>query len=405
MTHSVRPAGLTVSRHMWSVVAPILALVLVAAPGTEAHKGITSKYNYNDHVFPILRDRCSRCHFEGGPTPMSLMSYKDAFPWAESIREQLTLEKMPPWYADPTGPAVQGDHTITAKELDILVTWAAGGTPQSAEAKVFIGFGGPQGDADAPGFTAPSLQWESGPPDLTVAMDADYTVAAGTSEEMCEFILPTGLTEEKWVTAADLLPGTPSMVRDAVISVEKGPVLAAWVPGYDGTPAPSGTAFRVPAGTKLRLQIHYKKHWRDEQSAKSDRSTIGLYFADPPLSGQELQALSVDGPEAPPESIEPRKFSGSFKTAARAVAIRPSFDQPYARVDVEAVLPAGRRIPLLRLRAPQPQWYRRYWLAQPIELPKGSTVEVAAIPVPPDEFDVPAPKRYRLQVAVDFVAQ
>ena len=60
---------------------------------------ITSKYNYNEHVFPIFRDRCARCHYQGGPTPMSLTTYQDALPWAESMREQLVGEKMPPWYA------------------------------------------------------------------------------------------------------------------------------------------------------------------------------------------------------------------------------------------------------------------------------------------------------------------
>ena len=83
-------------------------LVTLATPATEAHKAITSKYNFNDHVFPILRDRCSRCHYQGGPTPMSLTTYNDALPWAESIREQLVGERMPPWYADPVGPQVKG---------------------------------------------------------------------------------------------------------------------------------------------------------------------------------------------------------------------------------------------------------------------------------------------------------
>ena len=107
-----------------------LGLVGSFAPGTEAHKPVTSPYNYNNHVFPIIRNRCGRCHYPGGPTPMSLLTYSDALPWAESMREQLVSEAMPPWYADPIGPAVKGGHTITPRELDILVTWATGGSPR-----------------------------------------------------------------------------------------------------------------------------------------------------------------------------------------------------------------------------------------------------------------------------------
>ena len=77
----------------------VAGLALAIQPG-EAHKAITSKYTYNDDVFPILRDRCASCHVPGGVAPMSLMTYDDAFPWAESIRAELVAAHMPPWNAD-----------------------------------------------------------------------------------------------------------------------------------------------------------------------------------------------------------------------------------------------------------------------------------------------------------------
>ena len=107
-----------------SVSAAAFTYAALTAPATEAHKAITSKYTYNDHIYPIFKERCARCHYEGGPTSMSLMSYQSAVPWAESMREQLVGQKMPPWYADPSGPAVKGGHTLTTRELDTLVTWA-----------------------------------------------------------------------------------------------------------------------------------------------------------------------------------------------------------------------------------------------------------------------------------------
>ena len=48
-----------------------LGLALFAAAGLDAHKGITSRYTYNDDVYPILRDKCGRCHTDGGPAPRS----------------------------------------------------------------------------------------------------------------------------------------------------------------------------------------------------------------------------------------------------------------------------------------------------------------------------------------------
>ena len=107
------------------------AALLSTAPG-QAHKAITSKYTYNDDVFPIFRDRCSRCHVSGGVAPMSLMTYDDAFPWAESIRAELIASHMPPWNADEGFGELKRAHTLTPKEIDVVLTWATGGNPRGA---------------------------------------------------------------------------------------------------------------------------------------------------------------------------------------------------------------------------------------------------------------------------------
>jgi len=379
-----------------------LAALIVVFSGktTEAHKGISSKYNYNEHIFPILRERCGSCHYPGGPAPMSLVDYIAAVPWAESIREVLIAQKMPPFYADPLGPAVKGDHTLPTKELDMLLSWVVGGTPRADE-KTFI-FGDVQG-VTSPTYEGPANDWAAGAPDVKVQMTSEFSLPAGKVEDETTVTLPTGLKAETWVRAVDLLPGERSMVRDAIISLENGPVLAVWAPGYQAVDAPNGTAFKLPAGAKLTMKIHYKKNWNDEQNVKGDRSTIGLYTTDAPLSGRSIDSVSLAYGEG--NGGGERKFGTTLKSGARIVALRPSFDQPYASASVDAVAPSGRRVPLLRLRAPQPQWYRRYWLQEPIEIPAGSKLEVTAVPAPPDEFGVPAPKRYPLAVDIDYVGQ
>ena len=123
--------------------------------------------------------------------------------------------------------------------------------------------------------------------------------------------------------AADLLPETPMMARDAIISVENGPTLALWQPGSDPLRAPSGAAFRVAPGAMLHLQIHYKKPYSQEQNALSDKSRIGLYFTDPPASGRELQSV-VDGREDGQQRVRRRPESqggaAECRTRLRAAA-------------------------------------------------------------------------------------
>ena len=377
---------MNVSAMRLSASALVLALVALTAPGTQAHKPITSKYTYNGDVLPIVRDRCARCHVAGGAAPMSLLSYKESVPWAESIREELIAERMPPWDVDDLSPPVRssgGGRPLTAREIDTLITWATGGTPQGAAAS--------RPDAEPAPHDGRSAR-----PDLVIPMETEYTVPADASQEIRELTLSTGLTEPRWVKAADLLPGTPSIVRDATIAVENGPVLAVWVPGDEPVAAPAGTAFRLPAGARLRVHIHYKKPWQNERTAISDRSAVGLYFTAAPAPGRELQTMVVapavgavrpkPGAARPTDAsgVAPVTFGGEVARPLTIVAIRPALDRPYAIVDVHARLPTGGRRLLLRLRGPRPEWARRYWLAREVELPAGSRVDVSATPAVSD---------------------
>jgi len=323
-----------------------------------AHKAITSKYTYNVDVYPIFRHRCGSCHIEGGASPMSLLSYKDAVPWAESIREELMAERMPPWYVDDESAPIKGGSSLTPREIDTIVTWATGGTPEGDPTK-------------RPAPEPARNEWRAGRPDLIVSMDAEYTLPADMQEETREFTLSTGLREARYVKGADLLPGTPTIVHDATISIENGPVLAVWVPSDEAGSAPDGMAFGLPGGANLRLRIHYKKSWQDEGATKSDRSAIGLYFTDAPAPGRELRETIAEHERDVADPIT-------------VVAIRPTLDRPYATIDVHAQLPSGGSVPLLRLRTPHPEWRRQYWLARPVELPRGSRIEVTATPAAAD---------------------
>jgi hypothetical protein len=273
----------------WGSVAAVTGALLLTSTATTvvAHKAKTSPFSYNVDIFPLLRDNCGRCHVDGGPAPMSLMTYdKDggAIAWAESIREMLLAGAMPPWYADPTGPAVRNNHALTPRELDKIITWATGGTPHGDLA------------IKLPEVKA-KKDWAGGKPDAELPMPQAYTMAAGVMQASNEVTIPTNFTDTKWVKGVDLLPGQTSMVRRAYISIEGGALLHVWEPGDDVVDPPSGAAFKIPAGAKLHLKVDYKKSWQDEQKALDDKSVIGLYFTEEPLSGKSIESVTIDGPK------------------------------------------------------------------------------------------------------------
>jgi hypothetical protein len=369
-------------------------LVFALTPvDVDAHKAKTSPFSYNVDIFPILRDKCGQCHVEGGPAPMSLMTYDTdggAVAWAESIREMLLAGAMPPWYADPTGPAVRNSHRLTPRELDKVITWATGGTPH--------------GDLTKKLPPVPlSREWVRGKPDLELPLPQPFTLAAHVMQASNEVTIPTKFTQDRWVKAADLRPGVPSMVRRAYISIDGGPLLELWEPGSDAVEPPKGAAFRIPANASLKVKIDYKKGWQDEQNALEDRSVVGLYFTDAPAGGKAIQAVAIDGPPGESNGGGVHEFSGAFPTAGKVVALRPMLDSPYETVEITAVDAAGKAVPLLKLRNARPEWPRRYWLVDPIAVPAKATIKVKMTLGDPDIGPLGKAESFPLQLGLDVI--
>jgi hypothetical protein len=74
-------------------------------------------------------------------------------------------------------------------------------------------------------------------------------------------------------------------------------------------------------------------------------------------------------------------------------------------VVVDAVAASGRRVPLLKLRGVRPEWPRRYWLNDPVELPAGTKIEVKLVAGDPNSGPLIAPVKSPLQISLDFVPQ
>ncbi len=286
--------------------AVLFAAVLLTQPG-EAHKGITSKFTYHVEVYPIFLNRCGRCHVDGGVGPMSLLKYEDAFPWAESLRSELlgvsdnlprlaprpehaltdleiaadaAIERLkregPTAKEVPAGPEagdfVKAAHRqISARELDIILDWATGGTPEG-------------NTANAATPVAWRNDWTHGTPDLSVAMARPFDMPADTLESTREFVLPMPIALPRAAARFDLLPGNPSIVRSATVSIRSkdGQIraLGTWFPRQTPVPLALKPVVRLEPGAEVIARIHYKKTWKSEGQPMSDRSTIGFYFPD-----------------------------------------------------------------------------------------------------------------------------
>lgn len=362
-------------------VPATVGLLALAAP-LGAHKGVTSRYEYYRDVLPILEAKCAGCHDDGGPAPMSLMTYDQAKPWGESIREQVLAEVMPPWFAASDSSTLAVQPRLSAKELDVLLTWVTGGTPSGAV---------------VPSHREHRVRAErSGQPDMILQAPAPYTLPAGTSGGVYEFELPTRLTEARWVTAVEVRPSNRSMARWATVEAD-GVVLGRWIAGEPVVPAPDGAAFYLTAASRLRVRVSYRKNWKEESVATTDSPAVLLTFSgrralrpvrglaiEPHLSANHGPAVgaTLDGP-------------------GDVLAISVEVEHPYSTIAVDAVLADQQRMPLVRLREVSPGWPRRYWLARPVALPPGTRIDVTALrkgTTPENPVD------HGVRVVVDYVA-
>jgi len=245
----------------------LIAGGLIFTAPVVAHKAITSRFTYNADVYPVFAARCSHCHVGGGVAPMSLVSYEDAFPWAESLRTEL-LD------AGTTngsgGDFIKDAHRgLTARELDVVLDWAVGGTPE--------------GDGAKP--SAPSLKndWAQNKPDLVLEPPAKYDLAADTMEATHEFVLPVTLDAARLVDAVDVLPGTPAIVREVTLSVQSADgrrtPLGTWTPRQNPAPVAVHSGTSIGPAMKIVAGIHYKKTWKYEGQPMTDQSRVGIYFS------------------------------------------------------------------------------------------------------------------------------
>src|SRR4051812_25141660 len=145
---------------------------------------------YKD-VLPVLQSRCQECHRPGEAAPMSLLTYKDARPWAKAIREAVLTKKMPPWFADPAHGKFSNDRSLPESEKQVLTAWADGGALE----------GNPK-DGQKPLEFAEG--WTIGKPDLVLEVPVDFKVPASGTVDYTYFVVPTGLAEDKWIEKVEV---------------------------------------------------------------------------------------------------------------------------------------------------------------------------------------------------------
>src|SRR4051812_30493353 len=148
-------------KALYGIGGIILSAALVSASGSPDQSAKPTVPTFTKDVAPILYKNCTGCHRPGEIAPMSLLTYKEARPWAKSIGTRVANGTMPPWHADPAHGEFLNDRSLGAADKATIAKWIAAGAPE----------GNP---ADLPAQPQYADGWTIGKPDAVFAMQEDY---------------------------------------------------------------------------------------------------------------------------------------------------------------------------------------------------------------------------------------
>lgn len=241
---------------------------------------------FANQISRIIQNHCFECHRQGEIGPMELVDYDEIVGWADMILEVVEEGRMPPWHADPAHGTFANERRMTEAEKEMLRLWVEAGTPMGDQKQL------PQFEA-----TAKSTEWRlPKAPDKIFNMWKEPIVIPATGTlDYRYFVIDPEFDEDKWVTAAQVLPGDHGVVHHSIVfvrppdgdSLEGIGWLAAYVPGQ-GSPAFNPKyGRRIPAGSTLVFQQHYTPNGKET----TDMTRLGLVFGDEEEIENELITL------------------------------------------------------------------------------------------------------------------
>ncbi|HKS23847.1 MAG TPA: ascorbate-dependent monooxygenase [Thermoanaerobaculia bacterium] len=388
-----------------TALAAVLLLALVAAarrravlpPSAPPVTGPT----FSKEVVRIFADRCQSCHHPGDIAPFSLMTYGDAAAHALEIKLMTRTRQMPPW--KPVGGCGEflEPRVLTQDEIDTISKWVENGAPEGNR-------------ADLPAPRVFDSNWTLGQPDGVFANAEAFTPGPDGDIYRC-FTIPTNLAADKYVSAVDIHPGDRGTVHHVIAFIDStgesqklddddpgpgytcfgGPgfnpsdasaaTLGGWAPGARPLEMPDGVAFKLPANSRVVLQVHYHPH---NGAPKPDKTEIAVYYAKtPPTKLMRIVPMINDTFTIPPGDANYRVTAGlapaPFEKTPLPVPVHLWMVAPHMhllgrKMNVTATLPNGSSQCLININDWDFNWQGQYRYKNSIALPSGTRLSAEA---------------------------
>ena len=376
-------------------------VVLLGVLGAMAHPGYAAdeEVTYYEHVAPILQANCQSCHRTVGEgknigsllAPMSLLSYREARPWARAMAAKVKAREMPPWFATAPVGVFKNERILTEQEIETIVAWAAAGAPAGDKSK------GPE-----PLVFADMEGWTLGEPDLIVSLPEPYFVPDDGEDINVTFytkLTEEDLAEDVIVNRWEFRSGTyiqgkdtvhhmgggisppsfdPNSVIEPSIEVMSASTLGFTAGGTEPKQLPEGYGVLLEKGSTVGFSLHYFKEsgpgtgfWNNAQ--------IGFYYADGPIK-HIMRSRTIGNEEflIPPHKKKHRV--GSAWTTKKDTVLLALWPHSHLRGNAfkyVATYPDGTEEVLIDMPLYDQTWQLSYDYREPKLLPKGTRIDVS----------------------------
>jgi tetratricopeptide (TPR) repeat protein len=380
---------------------PLVCLMLVSVvPGgkTPAQQQPTtqstepqSQVTFNHDIAPILYRTCARCHRPGEAGPFSLLTYADAKSHARQIAAVTKTRFMPPWLPENRDLKFADELRLSEDEIARIQAWVEQGALE----------GNPKDLPAKPTFVE---GWQLGKPDVILKAAKAYALPASGSDNYWNFVFRAPVDRTRWLKAMEIRPGDKRLVHHANVLVDRqqsgrrqeaepgagfgGMELTIeseafdpdshflfWKPGSIPYVEPEGMALRLDKDTDLILNAHLQPSGKPE----TIQPTLGLYFTDKPATMHPIllqleNDRLLDIPPGEKHFVVTDEFT--LPSDVNLLAIYPHAHYLGRDLQATAKLPNGRTETLIHIPDWNLNWQAVYRYAQPVRLPKGTTISM-----------------------------
>ena len=382
-----------------SIVLGLLSagfIIAVLARGESPLQAQNTRVTFTETIAPIVYDNCVSCHRPGEAAPFPLISYDDVRNRGQLIAAVTGRRYMPPWQATHGFGEFEDERRLTDAQIQAIATWVKNGMPEGDRSKM-------------PAMPKFSTGWRLGTPDLVLEMPKEFEVPASGPDIFRNFVIPSGLLEDKWVRAVEFRPRARTVVHHALFAYVRSGAYAS-IDGADGQPGfrglapiganpaispagplggwavgatprflPEGLALPMARGSDFVIQMHFHPTGKVER----EKSTVGIYFADK-APDRMLRVLQLPGLFGIGQGIDIPAGEKNYvisRSATLPVDVKVYLANPHAHYlgkefKATATLPDGTERPLLWIQDWDFNWQDGYNYKQPVLLPKGTRVDV-----------------------------